>query len=165
MKLSIVLLAICLAVATASNIRGQEPGLKEEVNAARAATGASEAELASDATGTDDKAGRENAQQDAASGDESKAHVAATEMIATSEKRWGVVSENCAAEAKDTKDWIENPVVNVEKNDQKKTCSREEIAGCINESRRRIKKLHCQNQTYPQTSTQSHHCCKLFVQT
>jgi hypothetical protein len=92
MKLSIVLLAICLAVATASNIRGQEPGLKEEVNAARAniaATGASEPESASGASETDDKAGRENAQQDAAAADESKAHVAATQMIATSEKKMG----------------------------------------------------------------------------
>jgi len=117
MKLSIVLLAICLAVATASNIRGQEPDIKQEVNAARegAATGASEPESASGASETDDKSGRDNAKENAAAADESKAHHAASEMIATSEKRWGVVKETCAVEQKETKDWIENPVVNVEK--------------------------------------------------
>jgi len=134
MKLSIVLLAICLAVATASNIRGQEPGLKDEVNAARAniaATGASEPESASGASETDDKAGRENAQQDAAAADESKAHVAATQMIATSEKRWGVVSENCAAEAKETKDWIENPVVNVEKMTKRRLAAEKKLLAAL----------------------------------
>ena len=82
MKFLLFLLAICLAVATASNIRGQEPSLKDSVNAARAeaATGASEPESASGASETDNKEARDSAQENAAAADESKAHAAATQM-------------------------------------------------------------------------------------
>jgi len=125
MKITALLVFVCLAVASASNIRGQEPELKDEVAQARAAeTGATAApahtsESHEDSTGsadtTDDKASRESAKENAAAADESKAHKAAEEMIANSEKRWGEVKENCATEQKETTDWIENPVVNVEK--------------------------------------------------
>merc|ERR1711871_1609978 len=122
-----LLVFVCLAVASASNIRGQEPELKDEVAQARAAeTGAAAAapaetksESHEDSTGSadtaDDEASRESAKENAAAADESKAHKAAEEMIANSEKRWGEVKENCATEQKETTDWIENPVVNVEK--------------------------------------------------
>ena len=41
MKITALLVFVCLAVASASNIRGQDPELRDEVNAARAAeTGA-----------------------------------------------------------------------------------------------------------------------------
>eukprot|EP00944_MAST-04C_sp_MAST-4C-sp1_P015595 g15595.t1 len=126
MKITALLVFVCLAVASASNIRGQEPELKDEVAQARAAeTGAaaapaeSKSESHEDSTGSadtaDDKASRESAKENAAAADESKAHKAAEEMIANSEKRWGEVKENCATEQKETTDWIENPVVNVEK--------------------------------------------------
>jgi hypothetical protein len=133
MKLLLVLLAICLAVATASNIRGQEPSLKDSVNAARAeaATGASEPESASGASETDNKEARDSAQENAAAADESKAHAAATQMIATSEKRWGVVNENCAAEQKETKDWIENPVLNVEKMTKRRLAAEKKLLAAL----------------------------------
>ena len=124
MKLTALLVFVCLAVASASNIRGQEPELRNEVDAARAAeTGATgvaaPSESTVDATGsddtTDDKNAREHAKENAAAADESKAHKAAEEMIANSEKKWGEVKDNCATEQKETTDWIENPVVNVEK--------------------------------------------------
>lgn len=123
MKITALLVFVCLAVASASNIRGQDPELRDEVNAARAAeTGAAASAASSthdDATGSaetpDDKATRDSAKENAAAADESKAHKATEDMIATSEKRWGVVQENCATEQKETTEWIENPVVNVEK--------------------------------------------------
>ena len=85
------------------------------VNAARAAeTGAAASAASSthdDATGSaetpDDKATRDSAKENAAAADESKAHKATEDMIATSEKRWGVVQENCATEQKETTEWIE----------------------------------------------------------
>ena len=72
-----------------------------------------------------------------AAGDESKAHAAATEMIATSEKRWGDVKNTCDAEKKDVNDWINNPVVNVEKMTKRRLAAEKKIVSCINEPRRR----------------------------
>lgn len=121
MKLSFVLLALCVAAATAANIRGDGSDLHAEVDEARnSAEGAPGAEGAASGTSgepepADDKASRDNQKEAAAAADESKAHMAATQMIATSEKRWGEVSENCAAEKKEVTEWINNPVVNVEK--------------------------------------------------
>ncbi len=125
MKITALLVFVCLAVASASNIRGQEPEIKDEIASARGAeTGAaaspehtseSHEESTGSADTVDDKASRESAKENAASADESKAHKAAEEMIVNSEKRWGEVKENCATEQKETNDWIENPVVNVEK--------------------------------------------------
>ena len=56
MKITALLVFVCLAVASASNIRGQDPELRDEVNAARAAeTGAAASAASSthdDATGS-----------------------------------------------------------------------------------------------------------------
>jgi len=136
MKLSLVLLALCLAVATASNIRGQEPqsDLHADVTAARnGVTGATGSEESTSATEehVDDKAGRDSAKEAAAAGDESKAHAAASQMIATSEKRWGEVKENCAAEEKEVTEWIENPVVNVEKMTKRRLAAEKKLLAAL----------------------------------
>lgn len=140
MKLSIVLLlGICLAVASASNIRGDIPAeqeTQEAVNVARGEGAASGAEGAESSASTgaeegDDKAGRDNAKEAAAAGDESKAHAAATEMIATSEKRWGDVKNTCDAEKKDVNDWINNPVVNVEKMTKRRLAAEKKLLAAL----------------------------------
>merc|ERR1711871_1239202 len=121
---------------------GQEPELKDEVAQARAAeTGAAAApaetksESHEDSTGSadtaDDKASRESAKENAAAADESKAHKAAEEMIANSEKRWGEVKENCATEQKETTDWIENPVVNVEKMTKRRLAAEKKLLAAL----------------------------------
>jgi len=46
-------------------------------------------------------------------------------------KRWGVVSENCAAEQKETKDWIENPVVNVEKMTKRRLAAEKKLLAAL----------------------------------
>merc|ERR1712072_1368152 len=116
-----------LAVASASNIRGDTPAEQETrdaVNVARgegAASGAEGAEspAASGAEEGDDKAGRDNA------------NAAATEMIATSEKRWGDVKNTCDAEKKDVNDWINNPVVNVEKMTKRRLAAEKKLLAAL----------------------------------
>jgi hypothetical protein len=137
MKLSFVLLALCVAAATAANIRGDGSDLHAEVDAARngaeAASGAAAA--ASGTSGepepADDKASRDNQKEAAAAADESKAHMAATQMIATSEKRWGEVSENCATEKKEVTEWINNPVVNVEKMTKRRLAAEKKLLAAL----------------------------------
>merc|ERR1711871_575848 len=79
----------------------------------------------------DDKASRDNQKEAAAAADESKAHMAATQMIATSEKRWGDVKNTCDAEKKDVNDWINNPVVNVEKMTKRRLAAEKKLLAAL----------------------------------